>query len=116
MTHETEAEFLNYLDSIKDNMDKDDLPTRFLYHYRTNPNVYRMFEAFALQAIQAGITRLSAWLIANRMRWEVELQKQVDEEFKISNDFIGLYARLFMARHPQYSGYFVTKRMPRIKE
>lgn len=116
MARKSEEEFLNYLDSIKDNMDKDDLPTRFLYHYRTNPNVYRMFEAFALQAIQAGRTRLSAWLIANRMRWEVELQKQVDEEFKIANDFIGLYARLFMARHPQYNGYFVTKRMPRIKE
>lgn len=107
----TENEFLNYLDSVKTN-EKDCLATRFLYHYRTNPEVYRLFEKFTLQMIQRQPVRGSAWMVANRVRWETTMSH--DEEYKVTNDYIAMYARLFMARHPQYDGYFVTKEMKRI--
>ena len=54
----------------------------------------------------------SAWLVANRMRWEAEFY--TEEDFKITNDYIGLYARMFMARHPKYSNFFTVKKMYRI--
>jgi len=46
----------------------------------------------------------------NRMRWETALQTTGDE-FKIRNDFIAYYARLFMAYHPEHEGFFRIKRM-----
>ena len=111
----SEAQFLNYIDSVKDNTDKHDLATAFLYHYRTNPTLYLMFERFAFEAIKANKKKLSAWLICNRMRWENYIAEQATDDFKISNDFIGLYARLFMARHPQHDGCFTVKQMKRIR-
>ena len=35
-------------------------------------------------------------------------------EYKISNDFIALYARLFMHEYPDYKGFFRTKPMKRV--
>lgn len=110
-----EGEFYEYLRSIRNKHDRYDLPSMFLSHMALRPDVYNTFENFAFEGIRAGATKLSAWLIANRMRWELILSNKGKEEFNISNDFIGLYARLFMARHPQYQGYFSTKAMKRIK-
>jgi hypothetical protein len=33
------------------------------------------------------------------------------DDFKISNDFIAYYARLFMAYNPQHEGFFKTRPM-----
>jgi len=35
------------------------------------------------------------------------------DDYKISNDLIALYARLFMHHYPQYDGFFRTKPMKR---
>mgnify|MGYP003342174344 CR=1 FL=1 len=106
-----ENEFFNYLDSVKTN-EKGCLATEFLYHMRTNPATFQFFEQFSLQMIQRRPKRGSAWMVANRVRWETAMTH--DEVYKVSNDFIALYARLFMARHPQHEGYFITKTMKRI--
>lgn len=69
-----------------------------------------MFEKFALDAIRQGHTHLSAWLIVNRIRWEVAMETSGDD-FKISNDFIAYYARLFHAKNKQHEGFFRTKKL-----
>lgn len=78
--------------------------------HKANPHVYDMFERFALDAIQQGHTHLSAWLIVNRIRWEVAMETSGDD-FKISNDFIAYYARLFHANHKKHEGFFRTKKL-----
>lgn len=113
MVQKTENDFWDYLYSVRDNMDKDDLPSRFIAHYKQDPEVYDMFDRFAMQMYRANPERGSAWLIANRMRWETAINTTT-EPFKITNDFIALYARLFMARHPHTDGFFVCKKMERI--
>jgi hypothetical protein len=45
---------------------------------------------------------LSAWLIVNRIRWETTVETS-SGDFKISNNFIAYYARLFMDEHPGVS-------------
>jgi hypothetical protein len=80
--------------------------------HKANPHVYDMFERFTFDAIGKGHKRLSAWLIVNRIRWETMVETSGDD-FKISNDFIAYYARLFMHRHPQYEGFFRTKQLRR---
>ena len=78
--------------------------------HNANPDVYDMFERFALDAIRQGHTNLSAWLIVNRIRWEVAMETSGDD-FKISNDFIAYYARLFHAKNKQHEGFFRTKKL-----
>ena len=80
----------------------------WLWH-KENPHVWELFERFTFEAIGAGHDRLSAWLIINQIRWETTVK--TTGEFKIKNDYIAYYARLFMAMHPKYEGFFKTKRM-----
>jgi len=110
MEYQTENELINYLHSIKTG-EKDCLASQFLYHLRTKPETYQFFEKFTLEMIQTRPNRGSQWMVANRVRWETMIR---DEPYKVTNDFIALYARLFMARHPQHDGYFQTKNMKRI--
>jgi hypothetical protein len=78
--------------------------------HKANPDVWKLFEFFSLEAINVGHKRLSAWLIINRIRWE-SIVVTTGVDYKISNDHIAFYARMFIAKYPQYSEFFVIKRM-----
>lgn len=78
--------------------------------HKANPQVWMLFERFSLEAIHRGRKRISHWLIINRIRWETAIVTTGDD-FKISNDYIAFYARLWKARYPQYADLFHTKRM-----
>jgi hypothetical protein len=81
---------------------------RWLEWHRQNPHVYRLFKEFTFQAISRGHKRLSAWLVVNRIRWETSVET-LGGDFKISNNFIAYYARLFMEEFPLHRGFFRTK-------
>jgi len=75
-----------------------------------NPAVWEYFERFTLEAITAGHRKISHWLIINRIRWEVAMVT-TGQDFKICNNHIAFYARLFVKVHPQYRFIFNLKRM-----
>lgn len=75
-----------------------------------NPEFYELFKQFTFEAVAAGKTRLSAWLIVNRIRWETEIVT-TGNEYKVSNNFIALYSRKFMQDYPEHEGLFVIKQM-----
>ena len=89
------------------------LTDKFNQYHRDNPQVYELFKRFTFMAIKRGHNRLSAWMIANRIRWETSIETFSVDEYKISNDYIALYARMFMQDHPQYDGFFKIKEMKR---
>jgi hypothetical protein len=72
--------------------------------------IWKYFEQFSLQAIAHGKRRISHWLIINRIRWEVYIVT-TGRDFKISNDYIAFYARLWIKAYPQHADLFKTKRM-----
>lgn len=78
--------------------------------HKANPHVWKYFERFALEAIAGGHKKISHWLIINRIRWEVTIVT-TGSDFKISNDYIAFYARLWQAKYPQYKELFNTKKM-----
>mgnify|MGYP003639177176 FL=1 len=78
--------------------------------HEKNPHIYPLFERFCKEALGAGHQKLSAWLIVNRIRWETSVVTR-DGDFKISNDFIAYYGRLFIYYNPQYHGFFSTKKL-----
>ena len=89
------------------------LTQRFNQYHKDNPQVYELFKKFTFMAIRRGHNRLSAWMIANRIRWETSIETFSVDEYKISNDYIALYARMFMSDHPEYNGFFKIKEMKR---
>jgi hypothetical protein len=88
------------------------LLNKFNDWHRDNPQVYELFKQFAFEAIIRGHKRLSAWLVVGRIRWETSIITHGDD-YKVSNDFIALYARKFMADYPQHECFFATKEMKR---
>jgi len=78
--------------------------------HKANPKVWEYFERFSLEVVRTGRHKVSHWLIINRIRWEVYLET-TGEDFKISNDFIAFYARLWRKHYPQYKNLFNIKKM-----
>ena len=76
---------------------------KFIEYHRANPKVWEQFQRFALQAAESG-RKLGAKAIAERVRWETEIEK--GEEFKFCNSYVSYYARIFAAKHPEHSDYF----------
>jgi hypothetical protein len=80
-----------------------------------NPFFYPMFKKFTQEAIAAGRTRISGWLIVNRIRWDTEIVTQ-GSEWKIPNGCIGYYTRLFMTEHPEHDELFDTRPLKDVVE
>jgi hypothetical protein len=76
--------------------------------HRENPKVYEMFERFCEEARRRGRKHLSPWLIINRIRWESFIETANDDGYKISNNYIGFYSRLYMSRDPKNRARFFT--------
>jgi hypothetical protein len=80
----------------------------YAWHLK-NPNVYHLFKHFTFEALRERKHKhLGAWLVVNRIRWETSIST-TGEDFKISNNFIAYYARLFMEEYPEHKGLFRTK-------
>ena len=76
--------------------------------HQKNPQVWKKFEEYTFQAINAGRKKYSQWAIINRIRWNAEVETS-GGDFKISNDYIAFYARLFHVKHPEYKDFFSVK-------
>lgn len=79
------------------------------FHFK-NPHIYQTFSIYSWDAAKAGHQVFSHWLIMNRIRWDSLIQTD-GEKYKIPNEFIAFYARMFMIRHPQLGAFFKIKRM-----
>lgn len=77
-----------------------------------NPDVYSKFVGLSTTMAKKGRTAYSAWAIINKIRWDHDIETEGDV-FKISNDFIGLYARKLILNQPAMLVFFDIKPMKR---
>ena len=83
---------------------------KFNEWHKNNPEIWECFERFSFEAIKSGRKKISHWLIINRIRWELFIVT-TGKDFKISNNFIAFYARLWQNTHPIHKSLFNTKHM-----
>ena len=98
---------------VMENNMENSLKSRFDVFHADNPQVYELFKKFTFMAIGRGHNKLSAWMIANRIRWETQIEVITTDDYKISNDYIALYSRKFMEDFPEHDGFFRIKTMKR---
>ena len=94
-----------------------DLPaeqTAFEKYHAENPQIYRVFKRFAIEAINAGCKHLGAQTIVERVRWETNVMG--NDGYKINNNYSAYYSRLFMKEFPQHVGFFATRTAKADKE
>ncbi len=88
------------------------LEAKFWVFHRDNPRVYRAVCRFADEAVRAGRTRLSIYMIFNRIRWYTMIETTGDE-FKLNNNLQPFYARLWLRDHPGHVEFFQLRRQKR---
>lgn len=79
---------------------------KFLDFHIQHPQVYILFEKFALQLIDVGHKKLGSKMIMERIRWEISTGSKDDDGFKINNNYTAHYSRLFAKNNPLYQDYF----------
>lgn len=77
--------------------------------HRRNPDVWKLFERFTFEKINAGFKHYSVRGIWHRIRWETPAGDDGVERFKLSDHHARFYGEGFMRRHPEYDGFFRTK-------
>ena len=90
------------------------LLAKFKAFHEKNPDIYDMFYRFTVDARNANREYFSHWMIAQRIRWYTTVET-TGKEFKLSNDYIALYARLVIWQNPQWEGFFKFKKMKTIR-
>lgn len=86
----------------------------FLGWHTKNPQVWKMFESVALEAIQNGIERWGAKGIAEVVRWRLSIEKK--GEFKLNNNFPAYYARVFALKYPRHKEFFEFREVRGLRE
>lgn len=81
---------------------------KFKEYDRNNPHVYAEFKRLAQEMKSTGRKKCSAELIINKMRWDYNIET-IHDDFKISNNFKPIYARLLVYREPKFDGFFDFK-------
>lgn len=84
------------------------IEAQFEKFHATNPQMFKLFGRFAVEAREIGMTHCAAALIFERMRWETAIASK-GEPFKINNNYKPLYARMFMRDNPSFRGFFRTR-------
>jgi len=87
--------------------DKFDLFKSFSHFHEDNPGVFNLFKKFTFQIIARGHKHFSADAIVHRIRWESSIET-TDKDFKISNNHVMFYGRLFMSMYPEHKELFRT--------
>jgi len=92
----------------------DNLLKNWVKFNRTNPRVYGLFLQFAREAKASGRKYFSHWMIAQRIRWYSTIET-TGSDYKLSNDFIALYARYLVYLRPEFEGFFKLKKMKKFR-
>jgi hypothetical protein len=77
----------------------DQIYSRFKEFHAANPQIWELFERFALDVAARGMKTYGAAAITERVRWHVAIDAR-GADVKINNDFRAYYARMFNAKHP----------------
>lgn len=78
----------------------------FQKFHSDNPLIYALFNKEVFRAIGNGKKKLSARTIIEFIRWNIFVETVDDRDYKINNNHIAYYARLFMKEHPEHEGLF----------
>lgn len=87
----------------------DSSAVKFQQYHQQNPQVYEKFAEFTFDAIRAGRKYFGAKMIIERIRWYSLVE--ANDGYKVNNNYAPYYARMFEAKHPQYTGFFRKRRL-----
>lgn len=94
--------------------DGGNMHEQFLNFHQQFPQVYVLFERFALRLLRMGHKKIGSKMIIERIRWEVATGSRDVDGFKINNNYTAYYARMFMDNNKEYKDCFETRTIKNI--
>ena len=97
----------------KDETEKIDftIQEKFEKFHNKNPHVYDVLERFALEAKNKGKKKIGIDLLIQRARWEVIMNTETFDGFKINNSFSSRYVRLLIEKNPMLEDLFELRKI-----
>jgi hypothetical protein len=89
-------------------IDKRTIAARFAEFDAANPRIYALLCRYADEVRAAGLSHYGVAAVFERIRWHVRVETRGDD-FKLNNDFRALYARKWIAEHPEAADFFETR-------
>lgn len=84
---------------------------QFKEFHRTNPHVAEEWLTATRQIADAGLTRIGAGTISERLRWLLRVENvHPNSIYKFNENYSAFYARLTMMTDPTLDGIFKVKR------
>lgn len=77
-----------------------------------NPEVYAEFKRFFYEALMAGVTKMSADMIAHRVRWESKIKSGGKKDYKVNNNVVAFMARKVIEEDPRQADVFEFRKSP----
>lgn len=95
---------------VPDRIEGATIQERFEAFHELNPWVLAWMERLTREWLASGKRRLGIKMLTEILRWEHGRQTSGDT-FKISNDYTSRYARLMIARNPEWADVFVLREL-----
>ena len=87
------------------------LAEKFAAFHAANPHVADALERLAEQWFAAGNAKCSTKLLMERARWEFGISGTGDD-YRLNNNWTAFYARLLIARRPEWADAFALRTQP----
>jgi hypothetical protein len=83
---------------------------RFESFAAANPWVLTALERLTAQWLASGHSRVGMKMLTERLRWEFGIRTRGDA-FRLNNSYTSRYARVIIARHPEWADAFETREL-----
>jgi len=80
--------------------------------HKEKPEIYEVFKEKTNELIGRGVKRYSAYGIMHVVRFLSSVSMKPQTSFKISNNVIPFYARLYIRDYPQNKDFFKLHQLP----
>jgi hypothetical protein len=87
------------------------LDERFLLWMGANEKMVELFLRFARDAKQSGAKHFGIGAIAERVRWEVFIERKEADPYKVNNDYRSRLARHLVKLDPSLEGLFEFRKL-----
>ena len=84
---------------------------KFNQYDQNHPEVYQYLLKLCRNAQATGIKKYAISPLVEITRWHLNINRGLQEEFKIRNDFKPWYARKIAAENPEFEGFFEFRPM-----
>lgn len=74
-----------------------------------HPEVRQYLVGLALELHRRGFRHYGIGALWERMRWHFEIERDMDEEFRLNNNYRSRYARKIMTEHPELEEFFEVR-------